>query len=85
MSVTYNIETGELIETPDPKPSQAELDNAAADFVRKQRDTRLQETDWWALSDRTMTPEQAAYRQSLRDITDQYGFPHNIDWPIKPE
>ena len=49
------------------------------------RDLRLTETDWWALSDRTMTAEQTAYRQALRDITGQAGFPTNITWPVKPE
>lgn len=48
------------------------------------RNDLLSETDWWALSDRTMTAEQAAYRQALRDITDQAGFPANITWPTKP-
>ena len=53
--------------------------------VRSQRDDLLQQTDWMALSDNTMTPEWAAYRQSLRDVTDQAGFPWNITWPTKPE
>jgi hypothetical protein len=51
---------------------------------RSLRDIRLAETDVWALSDRTMTAEQTAYRQALRDITDQAGFPHDITWPTKP-
>ena len=53
--------------------------------VRKKRNTLLAETDVWALSDRTMTAEQTAYRQALRDITDQAGFPTDITWPTKPE
>ena len=52
---------------------------------RSLRDIRLAETDVWALSDRTMTAEQAAYRQALRDITGQAGFPADITWPTKPE
>jgi hypothetical protein len=36
------------------------------------------------LADRTMTAEQTAYRQALRDITGQAGFPTNITWPTKP-
>ena len=48
------------------------------------RNDLLAETDWWATSDRTMTAEQTAYRQALRDITDQSGFPDNITWPTKP-
>lgn len=53
--------------------------------VRSQRDNLIAATDIWALSDRTMTAEQAAYRQALRDITGQAGFPADITWPTKPE
>jgi len=53
--------------------------------ARKERNLLLVETDVWALSDRTMTAEQTAYRQALRDITGQAGFPTNITWPTKPE
>ena len=49
------------------------------------RNDLLAETDVWALSDRTMTAEQTAYRQALRDIPDQAGFPTDITWPTKPE
>ena len=56
-----------------------------ASEVRQQRDNLLAATDVWALSDRTMTAEQTAYRQALRDITDQAGFPEDITWPTKPE
>ena len=71
--------------------TQAELDEmrytppATGDQVRQERDNILAETDWWATSDRTMTAEQTAYRQALRDITGQAGFPTNITWPTKPE
>ena len=36
--------------------------------LREERDKKLAETDWWAMSDRTMTTEQTNYRQALRDI-----------------
>ena len=51
---------------------------------REKRNTLLAETDWWANSDVTMTDEQRAYRQALRDIPQQEGFPTNIVWPTKP-
>ena len=54
------------------------------DEARKLRNDLLTATDWWAMSDRTMTDEQAAYRQALRDITAQAGFPDNITWPVNP-
>ena len=54
------------------------------DEVRNERDSLIASTDVWALSDRTMTAEQTAYRQALRDISSQVGFPENITWPTKP-
>ena len=52
--------------------------------VRNKRDSLLQETDWMALSDVTMSAEMTTYRQELRDITDQEGFPYIVTWPTKP-
>ena len=55
-----------------------------AKSVRRERDRLLAETDWWASSDLTMTVEQTAYRQALRDVTSQEGFPYTVTWPVKP-
>ena len=54
---------------------------------RNKRNALLAETDWWALSDCTMTAEQTAYRQALRDITAHANWPElaDSDWPTKPE
>ena len=57
----------------------------AARNVRSKRGVQLSQTDWMALSDVTMSAPWAAYRQNLRDITLQVGFPYNITWPVKPE
>ena len=54
------------------------------DEVRSKRDNLLAETDWCANSDVIMSDDMATYRQALRDITDQDGFPTNITWPTKP-
>jgi len=56
-----------------------------AGSVRSARNALLAETDWTALSDVIIIPEIATYRQALRDITSQPGFPHNVSWPVKPE
>ena len=56
----------------------------AASAIRYERSRLLAETDWTALSDVTMSAEMAAYRQALRDITLQPGFPHDVLWPTKP-
>ena len=65
---------------------QADLNAKAAESVRTQRDAKLAETDWTALTDVTMAAEMATYRQALRDITDHTNFPYLIDedWPVAP-
>lgn len=54
---------------------------------RNIRNMFLSATDWWAMSDRTMTAAQTTYRQALRDITDHSNWPNlsKSDWPTKPE
>lgn len=69
-----------------------ELDNAAPmKELRRQRDEKLAECDWWAMSDNTMTDAQTTYRQALRDITDgasptldANGVLGGVTWPLKP-
>ena len=65
---------------------QATLDASVAEFNRSERDRKIAETDWWASSDLTMTAEQTAYRQALRDITSHANWPRldGADWPTKP-
>jgi hypothetical protein len=53
--------------------------------VRSTRNRRLADTDWCALSDVTMSSEMSAYRQALRDLPAQEGFPYTVTWPSKPE
>jgi hypothetical protein len=55
-----------------------------SEIVREQRNILLIETDYHALSDNTMSDEITVYRQALRDITSQTGFPYSVEWPIKP-
>lgn len=52
--------------------------------VRLTRNKRLSETDWSAGTDVTMTTEMATYRQALRDLPAQEGFPYSVTWPTKP-
>ena len=65
---------------------QQKLDDETAANNRLERDHRLTETDWWASSDLTMSPEKTAYRQALRDITSHANWPNlnEADWPTKP-
>jgi len=61
------------------------LDLSTDVLCRAHRDRLLLETDWWVLTDSpTATSEQLAYRQALRDIPAQAGFPDSISWPTRP-
>ena len=70
--------------------------DAAAPLVelRRQRDAKLVETDWYALSDVTMSDDMKTYRQTLRDLpahsngknaTLENGVLGNVSWPEKPK
>jgi hypothetical protein len=63
---------------------QAELDAQAAVGARQTRNAKLSESDWHGLSDNVMSEEMATYRQLLRDIPAQAGFPNEITWPDSP-
>lgn len=67
------------------KPEEYVEPAPTAEQVRAERNSKLAATDWMALSDVTMSPEWATYRQALRDLTAQAGFPTDIDWPTTAE
>jgi hypothetical protein len=74
--------TGGTIVVPDPVvPTPAQQAIA-------RRNSLLEQSDWTQLPDVPLSSEQkaawASYRQALRDITDQPGFPDNINWPVAP-
>jgi len=52
--------------------------------VRRDRDRRLAETDYLALSDQTLSNSMKTYRDSLRDVPEDNADPDNISWPSKP-
>lgn len=59
-----------------------------ADQIRTQRDYLLSACDYLFMDDYPITEEELtevkAYRQALRDITEQEGFPTEVVWPEKP-
>jgi len=72
---------------PPPQLSPEEqLAKAAAD-ARGFRDQLLAQTDWTQAADvpQATKDKWASYRQALRDVPQQPGFPDNIQWPAKPE
>jgi hypothetical protein len=72
-----------LIEPYVPPPPQT--DDEIASEVRAERDRLLAASDWTQVLDAPV--DQAAwaeYRQALRDVPQQEGFPTDVAWPIKP-
>lgn len=65
---------------PDPYPADRR--------IRFTRDNLLRDSDIYMISDypmsETMREQWRQYRQQLRDIPQQSGFPNNITWPIEP-
>jgi hypothetical protein len=64
----------------------SEFDMAIED-LRVKRNTKLAETDFYALSDVTMSADMTTYRQNLRDITNGLTTVEQVEavtWPTKP-
>jgi len=57
-----------------------------ADAARAERDRLLAACDWTQVADAPVDASAwAAYRQALRDVPQQSGFPENIVWPVSPD
>jgi hypothetical protein len=76
-------EFGPVEEYEPPPPPTYEEQSA---IVREQRDRLLTETDWTQAADipQATKDKWAPYRQALRDVPDQAGFPFDVVWPVKP-
>ena len=62
----------------------SELYADASDRARRHRDNLLSQSDWTQVSDAPVDKAVwAVYRQSLRDVPEQEGFPNNIIWPVE--
>ena len=92
--VVYHILTGKTKEvpsgpvytswyTPDFTSVDSEESALKAEALNK-RDSLLAATDWTANSDVTMSDAMRVYRQALRDVPLQGGFPDNVTWPEEP-
>jgi hypothetical protein len=66
------------------KLSELEVDAKWYD-IREKRNKLLAETDFYALSDVTMTTEMSNYRQALRDLPSSTSNPDDVVFPTKPE
>jgi hypothetical protein len=66
--------------------AKAAKDAEQAKSVRSTRDTKLKDTDWTQIVDATVNKTVwATYRQALRDVPTQSGFPWTVTWPTQPE
>lgn len=67
---------------------QVELFNAQAASVRAERNQRLAECDWTQLADSPLDADAKLawqlYRETLRMVPEQAGFPWNVEWPPVP-
>ena len=73
----------EVVAVPDPTTEEL------AAQARSQRDALIAATDYLMATDYPLTDEKrqelTVYRQALRDITTQEGFPYDVNFPEKPE
>lgn len=69
-------------------PEDEMTDEQLSSRVRMRRDAMISRTDYYVQPDYPSDPEGLeavkAYRQALRDITEQSGFPRNVQWPEMP-
>lgn len=67
-------------------PSPEDILEDLSSSIRADRNLRLADCDWTQLPDAPVDAAAwATYRQSLRDISKQVGFPSDVQWPDKPE
>ena len=77
------------VNIPEPEvPPYVPTDEELADRIRRDRDKKLEETDFFVMPDYPSDPkdleEVKTYRQALRDITKHSGFPKEVTWPELP-
>jgi hypothetical protein len=94
----YYIQNNEIVEIPPKTSPYAIFDFATKQWVLNQnlaiadvlpkRQRLLYQSDWTQIPNNPLTTEQqtawATYRQELRDITAQSGYPFDVIWPTPP-
>lgn len=73
----------QIIQNPEPD------DSMVAEAIRDKRDNLIGETDYYLMPDYPSNPqnleELKVYRQALRDVPKQEGFPRDVRWPDVPK
>lgn len=86
--LTEELKTRFNITEEEYNPEDEWTNDQWADMVRRKRDSLISGTDYYILPDYPSTPDGIEavkqYRQDLRDITLQSGFPRNVQWPSLP-
>lgn len=87
--VEPTLENGQWVQrwevTPATDDEIAERTEQQSSRIRAERNQRLTDCDWTQLPDAPVDPAPwAVYRQTLRDITAQAGFPWDVTWPEVP-
>ena len=81
----YTDNDGNTVTVQTQKDAKTAADNASLEATeRSTRDALLKDTDYYGLSDVTMTDAMTVYRQALRDVPQQADFPDTITWPTAP-
>lgn len=87
-ALTDELKTRFSITEEEYNPQDEWTDDQWATMVRRKRDSLISGTDYYILPDYPSTPDGIEavkqYRQDLRDITLQSGFPRNVQWPTLP-
>lgn len=69
-----------------PPPQSKIPESVLAETARMQRNVLLAASDWTQVADAPIDKTAwATYRQQLRDVPSQAGFPWDVQWPTKPE
>ena len=85
LRITHSLKTEETTLTEHTDPRYVPTTEEKAERQRVKRNSELKLSDWTQVSDAPVDQNAwATYRQSLRDIPDQDGFPNEIDWPTEP-
>jgi hypothetical protein len=80
--IGWSYINGQFVEPPEPEQPLEQLSATA----RSKRNSLLAQTDWTQAADVPQATKDlwAPYRQALRDVPEQSGFPTEIVWPVKP-
>lgn len=77
----WNGQDWDYVDVPDE-----EMREQLAHNLRAQRNALLVESDWTQIADVPVDKAAwAAYRDALRTLPDQPGFPYTVDWPVAPQ